>query len=110
MRINTLPPLYVERAETPLEWELGLSNRESLREDSGMLFIFPEEKYRHFWMKDTYFPLDIYFMNKNKCIVHIHKNAIPKSTELIYSKYLTKFVLETNIGILNLKVGDYIDF
>ena len=46
----------LEVARTPAERARGLMNRENLAQDSAMLFIFQEEAYRSFWMKNTLIP------------------------------------------------------
>lgn len=55
--------IFVEIADTPSERATGLMNRESLEEDQGMLFVFPEAQMMRFWMKNTLIPLDIIFFN-----------------------------------------------
>ena len=55
--------ILVEIADESKEFEQGLMNRDYLQEGTGMLFIFPEEKYRSFWMKNTIIPLDIIFFD-----------------------------------------------
>lgn len=57
--------VYVEVAQTPEQWELGLMFRESLAEDRGMVFIFFKPTECCFWMKNTLIPLSIAFFGKN---------------------------------------------
>jgi uncharacterized membrane protein (UPF0127 family) len=85
----------------------------------GMLFINPEESARTFWMYDTYFNLDIIFLNKNLKVVGIEKNVPfhPGGAEppAIYrtQTYHAQFVLETKANasfIKNLKNGDQLIF
>ena len=52
--------LSVELADEPVEWQNGLMFRDTL--ENGMMFVFPDELPRAFWMKNTYVPLDaLYF-------------------------------------------------
>ena len=107
--------VFVEIADSPDEWERGLMFRESLKENSGMLFIFKDSKERNFWMKNTLVELDIIFINKNFEIVNI-KNAIPcekEPCESYESVLPAKYVLEVNSGFAeknNLNIGDGLEF
>ena len=53
----------VDMAVTPEDRQQGLSGRESMAQDVGMLFVFEEERPLHFWMKDMHFPLDIIWID-----------------------------------------------
>lgn len=105
--------INVEVADTPEERSTGLSNRQSLKSDSGMVFIFPKDSRPTFWMKDTNIPLDIIWINDNK-IVGIHENVPTeigkKDSEL--KRYtptsVVDYVLEVNAGFSDtnkIKVG-----
>jgi uncharacterized membrane protein (UPF0127 family) len=61
----------VEVADTDAERARGLMNRESLAEDAGMIFLFPEDSTGGFWMKDTLIPLSIAFVGANGQILRI---------------------------------------
>ena len=45
--------------------------RESLAKGQGMLFVFPDSQIRSFWMKDTFIPLDIAYLDADLRIVDI---------------------------------------
>ncbi|MBP5343752.1 MAG: DUF192 domain-containing protein [Alphaproteobacteria bacterium] len=103
---------FVEKAVTQKEREQGLANRHSLDKDSGMLFVFKHPQVVRMWMKDTYIPLDMIFINNNK-VVSIHKNAKPMDETIISSKVFASAVLEVNAGTVNehnIRVGDKIRF
>ena len=51
----------VDIADTSEERAQGLSGREALLSDEGMLFIFGESSTHSFWMKEMKFPIDIIF-------------------------------------------------
>lgn len=68
--------VYVEIADTYQKRQTGLMGRERLDEDSGMLFVFPDEGFHSFWMKNTLIPLDIIWINSSGHIVYI-KEAAP---------------------------------
>ena len=84
----------------------GLMNRKKLEPNSGMLFIWEDSKIRNFWMKNTYFNLDLFFINDEGTIVEIYKNAKAFDETNIISKEKVKFVLEMNAGDIHAKIGD----
>jgi uncharacterized membrane protein (UPF0127 family) len=61
----------VEVAETDRQREVGLMNRESLRTDAGMVFVFFEPTTGGFWMKNTLIPLSIAFFDVDGKILEI---------------------------------------
>lgn len=63
--------IYVEVADEWPELQKGLMYRESLPEDEGMLFIFPQSGNYPFWMKNTLIALDAIYMDANGTIVDI---------------------------------------
>lgn len=95
--------INIELAKTNEERAKGLSNRDKLDENSGMLFIFEKNSKPSFWMKDTKIALDIIWINDDK-IVSINKNVDPepnkKDSQL--KKYPAPseidYVLEVNGG------------
>lgn len=101
-------------AETTLEQNRGLSGREKLNENEGMLFVFNHEGNYPFWMKDMNFPIDIIWLDENLKVVYIKKNALPQSYPESFSPGTNaKYVLEVNAGFSeknNLKEGDTAEF
>lgn len=104
----------VELATTQQQTERGLMFREKLEKDSGMLFIFPKEEARYFWMKNTLIDLDIIFIGSKGEIKNIASNvphsyiAAPEE-EIATAEGFGKYVLEVNSGFAkthNLKIGD----
>jgi uncharacterized membrane protein (UPF0127 family) len=63
--------IQVEIADTPPEWQLGLSYRDTLQENHGMLFVFPDEDRRIFWMRGCNFDIDIAYIEPNGIISEI---------------------------------------
>ena len=100
----------VEIASSQEERRIGLMNRPILEESHGMLFIFDDENYRSFWMKDTLIPLDIIFISSDFKIVDI---TTLEPCGIICNSYLSKekamYVLEVNLGS-GIKIGDIIQF
>lgn len=103
----------IEIADTDYETQTGLMHRHSMKDDSAMLFIFPEMSLRYFYMKNTYIPLDIIYLNKNKVIVSIQENAKPLSETSLPSQFPAQYVLEINAGSSqkwSIEIGDSMEF
>lgn len=113
--------ITAEVAISPYKQMVGLMFRKSLDINSGMLFIFNKEAKHSFWMANTYIPLDIIWLDKNKEIVYINedtpsckKSGFFKSSCTLYTP--TKkaiYVLEVNAGLVkenNITIGDKISF
>ena len=108
---NPIVKIDIEIADNDYERQLGLMNRQSMEEMQGMLFIFPQQQYQSFWMRNTLFSLDMLFVNSNKEIVTIHKNTTPLSEQSYPSSAPAIYVLEVNAGFCerhNIKLGDKI--
>jgi len=88
----------LEVVDTPAGRERGLMYRSSMPEDHGMLFIFPDEVERSFWMKNTLIPLDMLFIASDGRIVGIAADATPLTTTARSVGQPSRYVLETNGG------------
>jgi uncharacterized membrane protein (UPF0127 family) len=103
--------LTVELARTPAERSRGLSLRNELPEDGGMLFVYPEETESAFWMKDTFIPLSIAFIAEGGAILDIQAME-PLSVELHRPPGPFRYGLEVNQGWFGrngFEVGDRVD-
>tara|TARA_Y100001970_G_scaffold193893_1_gene235713 strand:+ start:8219 stop:8914 length:696 start_codon:yes stop_codon:yes gene_type:complete len=113
MNLTVNLPLNIEVPNTPTKFKLGLMFRESLEEDSGMLFIFEEVGQRFFHMKDTKIPLDIAYIKEDGTIESI-KELNPYNILPVPSEGDVLYALEVNRGWFaehEVKVGDkVIDF
>ncbi len=90
--------INVEIALTDNERQQGLMFRQSLGKNSGMLFVFSFEQYQSFWMKNTYVPLSIAYIDKSGRIIDI-QNMKPLDTAISYpSKKKAMYALEVNMG------------
>ena len=105
--------VYAEIADNPVKRTMGLMNRSSLDESTGMLFIFEDEQQRSFWMKDTLIPLDIMFIDSEFNIVDIQ--TMQPCKKVICPSYKSAspamYALEVNTGFAakhEVKVGDKI--
>lgn len=102
----------VEIADTDEERARGLMFRESMAADRGMLFKFPDERERSFWMRNTYISLDIVYIDANGRVVSIARNTVPFSEASIPSYGPARAVLEVNAGTadrLGWRAGDRIE-
>jgi uncharacterized protein len=90
--------LTIEIADNEAETTQGLMYRRSMPDSCGMVFIMPDYEPQKFWMKNTYIPLDIIFLDESKKIVTIQANTTPFSEAGVESYDKAKFVLEVNAG------------
>ncbi|MBI3092924.1 MAG: DUF192 domain-containing protein [Candidatus Levybacteria bacterium] len=102
-------------AKTDKERRVGLSEKKSLAENSGMLFVFGKPDYYSFWMKKMQFPIDIIFIKENKIVTIYTDLKPPQTTKESLPIYKpdepADMVLEINAGLVqkyNLKKGDLV--
>jgi uncharacterized membrane protein (UPF0127 family) len=88
----------VEVARTPSELERGLMFRRELGQDDGMLFVFPETSDHAFWMKNTFLPLDMIFMDASGTVIGVVERAEPMTTTPRRVDAPSRYVLEVNGG------------
>jgi uncharacterized membrane protein (UPF0127 family) len=104
--------IWVEVAKTPEEMSQGLMGRKHLDKDAGMLFIFENEGYHAFWMKNTFIPLSVAFINKEGRIVKI-TNMKPLTLVSHAPPRPILYALEMNKGWFSsngIKEGDTVRF
>ena len=85
--------------------------RKSIPADYGMLFDFQREQTIMMWMKNTYIPLDMLFMDKTGKVVGVIANAAPMSEKILTISVPTDAVLELRGGAaarIGVKVGDIV--
>jgi uncharacterized membrane protein (UPF0127 family) len=104
MTINGVPAM-VELAITEVERQHGLMFRPRLSAEDGMLFAYPDEYERHFWMKNTMIPLDIAFFAADGTLLNVNETPMypdPRNPGALYatsdSKGNARYVLEMNLG------------
>jgi uncharacterized membrane protein (UPF0127 family) len=87
-------------AKTQDTREKGLSGTSSLRAEEGMLFIYDSDDKWPIWMKDMNYPIDIIWLDKDKKVVYIVKNAPPESYpyDTFTPKQDARYVLEVVAG------------
>jgi uncharacterized membrane protein (UPF0127 family) len=95
---NGVQVFSVEMATTEQEKKTGLMYRKELPDGKGMLFDFSPEQQVSMWMKNTYIPLDMIFIQADGRILRIAENTEPLSTRIIPSGGPAKGVLEVIAG------------
>jgi uncharacterized protein len=95
---RTLTTISIEISDDDTERRQGLMYRNGMPDTCGMLFIFDEMQPLSFWMKNTFFSLDIIFLDDNYRIVSIAKNTVPFSEASISSGKDAMYVVEVNAG------------
>lgn len=90
--------LNAEIANNEFRRRKGLMFRKNLPLNEGMLFVFEYDQKLSFWMKNTYIPLSIAFIDGGGFIREIYDMA-PLNENIIYtSKYSVRYALEVNKG------------
>ncbi len=103
----------VEFALDPVAQAKGLSGRDGLEENTGLLFIFDNPGKQGFWMKDMKFPIDIIWIGEDMRIAYIKDDARHDGSLEVFSPDKdAKYVLEVQSGFSknrDLKVGDLVE-
>jgi len=115
---TSLAELELEKADSPEERRVGLMNRTSLENGTGMIFVWNSSDERNFWMKNTYIPLDMIFISAEKTIRTIKRaNPEPNVSEEDLKTYSSegpvRYVVETNQNFTDrygISEGDTISF
>ena len=97
--------IKVKIADTLQTRTIGLMFRESLCDECGMLFVFDEEDYHGFWMKNTKIPLDIVFISNTSKVVDIlsAEPCVKDPCPVYLPREKARYALEINRG----RSGDY---
>jgi uncharacterized membrane protein (UPF0127 family) len=106
---KSIVSIDIEIADNAATREVGMMGRPVNEERQGMLFVFEEEEYAAFWMRNTILSLDMIFINKQGQVITVHKNTKPFSDDSYPASGLTMFVLEVNAGFADkygIKEGD----
>ena len=110
IKINVLLT-NIEVASNPNDRRKGLMYRKSLSEDHGMFFVWEYRKRQCMWMRNTYIPLNVAYIDTKGKILEIYE-MLPLSEDSICSKKRVKYALEVNLDWFkrnNVNVGDQMD-
>ena len=103
--------LSLEIADDGAERARGLMFRKSLPPKGGMLFDFGGEQPVYMWMRNTYIPLDMLFVDTSGRVVHIARETTPHSEATITAGRPVRGVIELAGGqaaALGLAEGDLV--
>lgn len=91
--------LNIELAADSRARELGLGGRPNVPEGYGMLFVFADDDFYGFWMKDTLVPLDIFWLDAQGHVVSIAADVATSTyPNVFYPAKPARYVLETAAG------------
>ena len=110
---TSIRKIDIEIANNAAERTQGLMYRKSMDDNHGMLFVFEQPDFRRFWMKNTYIPLDIAFVDSAGVIDTIYRNTKPLTETALPSRRRVQYVVEVNGGFSDkngVKEGDLITF
>jgi uncharacterized protein len=91
-------PIQAEIADTDTSRQIGLMYRDTMADDAGMLFVYPQTKDVTMWMENTYVSLDMLFLDPDGTI-----HAIATDTEPLSRAHIESFGPVR--GVLELKAG-----
>jgi hypothetical protein len=93
---------------------LGLSGKDYIDQNQGMLFMFGENDYHGMWMKDMKFSIDIIWLDSKFQVVDFVSDVSPNSYPNVFRpKKIAKYVLEVNTGFIKnngIKIDDQATF
>ena len=100
--------IQAQLANTLTARELGLSYRDKIGDNEGMLFVFDKPDIYAFWMKDMNFPIDMIWFSSTGQVVHTEENlATSTYPKAFANKPKAQYVLEMNAGMAK-KYGLYL--
>lgn len=105
--------INLEVADTPDERKLGLSGRESINDNEGMFFIFPESDFHGIWMKDMNFSIDIIWLDEDFEVVNFKKDVSPDTYPTSFrperpASYVIE-LLRGSIDKFSVKIGQQLE-
>jgi uncharacterized membrane protein (UPF0127 family) len=105
--------IELERLETNQKRLKGLSDREYLAANTGVLFVYDSPASECIWMKDMRFSIDTIWLNESKTIKKIERNVSPATYPATFCQDETMYVIELNAGDVKkagLQVGQKLSF
>ena len=107
------PFINAKVVDQPADIQRGLMYiKKPLPDNTGMLFDFGNTTKHNMWMKNTYIPLDMVFLNENKKVLGFVENTTHLKEKLVGIDKPSRYVLETNAGWVKnneVNVGNHLD-
>jgi uncharacterized membrane protein (UPF0127 family) len=89
--------IEAEVAATDRDRQVGLMNRREMPPQRGMLFVFDHENTHCMWMRNTYLPLSVAFIDARGVIINI-ADMKPQTEDNHCAKVPARYALEMNVG------------
>lgn len=103
----------LEYADTEPKRIKGLSGRDKLDQNNGVLFVFNQSSSQCIWMKDMKFSIDILWLDHDKKVTKHEENVSPDTYPTSYCQRDTKYVIELNSGDIqknDIRIGQQLVF
>lgn len=89
--------IEAEVAATDQNRQIGLMNRKAMAQQRGMLFVFSHENTHCMWMRNTFIPLSVAFMDADGVIINI-EDMQPQTENNHCARKPARYALEMNLG------------
>ncbi|ENO83680.1 DUF192 domain-containing protein [Thauera linaloolentis] len=89
--------IEAEVAHTPQTRQLGLMNRKSMPLQRGMVFVFDQDTTHCMWMKNTWLPLSVAFVDAQGKVINI-EDMQPHTEDNHCAAAPARYALEMNLG------------
>lgn len=89
--------VVAEVASIPSDRAQGLMYRKKLKDNEGMLFVYPQPHVTGMWMKNTLIPLSVAFIDEKGVIINVEEMK-PQTLDAHMAKGPAKYSLEMNTG------------
>jgi uncharacterized membrane protein (UPF0127 family) len=89
--------IEAEVAATPEHRMVGLMHRKSMPQQRGMLFVFPQVERHCMWMRNTFLPLSVAFLDEKGVILNV-EDMQPETENNHCAAKEARYALEMNLG------------
>lgn len=89
--------IEAEVASNPQNRAQGLMQRRAMAPNQGMVFVFPQLAQHCMWMRNTFLPLSVAFLDDDGVIINI-EDMQPQTENNHCARAPARFALEMNLG------------